>query len=86
MSKVSDARKRALNGTEGKTQYEIQKASNERYLAKQDNIVTRVPKGERDIQKAYAAQKGKSLNAFITDLVHGDMDAAGFDYTVPKEE
>ena len=86
MSKVSDARKRALNGTEGKTQYEIQKASNERYLAKRDNIVTRVPKGERDIWKAYAAQKGKSLNAFITDLVHGDMDAAGFDYTVPKEE
>ena len=45
-----------------------------------------VPKGERDIWKAYAAQKGKSLNAFITDLVHDDMDAAGFDYTVPKDD
>ena len=86
MSKESDERKRRLNGTVNKTQYEIQKASNERYLAKFDNVVTRVPKGERDIWKVYAAQKGKSLNAFITDLVHSDMDKAGFDYTLPKED
>lgn len=85
MSKKSDVRKRLLNGTNAKSQYEVQKASNERYLAKQDNIVTRVPKGERDLWKSYATQKGKSLNAFITELVHNEMDKDGFDYSISEQ-
>lgn len=85
MSKESDARKRALNGTNGKSQYEVQKANNERYLAKQDNIVIRVPKGERDLWKEYAAKQSKSLNAFITELVHNKMDKDGFDYSIPEK-
>ena len=86
MSKVSDARKRALNGTEGKTQYEIQKASNERYLAKQDNIVTRVPKGEREKWKEFAAQNDTSLQQLIIGMMHDAMDKAGFDYSVDSNE
>ncbi|MGI6179516.1 hypothetical protein [Butyricicoccus intestinisimiae] len=69
-----------------KSRYEVNKASWNRYMDKMADIKIRVPKGERDIWKVYAAQKGKSLNAFITDLVHSDMDKAGFDYTLPKED
>ncbi len=84
MSEESIKRKRTLNGL--KTKYETNKASAQRYRKKTETMQLVVPKGERDIWKAYAAQKGKSLNAFITDLVHRDMDAAGFDYTLPKED
>ena len=84
MSSESIERKRALNGA--KTKYETNKASAQRYRKKTETMQLVVPKGERDIWKAYAAQKGKSLNAFITDLVHDDMDSAGFDYTVPKDD
>lgn len=84
MSKESVERKRALNGA--KTKYEANKASAQRYRKKTETMQLVVPKGERDIWKVYAAQKGKSLNAFITDLVHSDMDKAGFDYTLPKED
>ena len=69
-----------------KSRYEVNKASWNRYMDKMADIKIRVPKGERDIWKVYAAQNGKSLNAFITDLVHSDMDRVGFDYTLPKED
>lgn len=48
-------------------------ASN-KYRAKaydQVNIV--IPKGAKKIWKTYAAEKGKSLNAYITELVETDM-------------
>ena len=48
-------------------------ASN-KYRAKaydQVNIV--IPKGSKEIWKTYAAEKGKSLNAYITELVEADM-------------
>ena len=86
MSKESDERKRRLNGTVNKTQYEIQKASNERYLAKFDNVVTRVPKGEREKWKEFASQNDTSLQKLIITMMHNAMDKAGFDYTLPKED
>lgn len=48
-------------------------ASN-KYRAKaydQVNIV--IPKGSKEIWKAFAAGKGKSLNAYITELVEADI-------------
>lgn len=48
---------------------------NKRYLTeKVETIAVRVPKGEKAVIKAHAAQKGKSLNAYVVDLIHADMD------------
>ena len=38
-----------------------------------DDIRLRVKKGERDVIKAYAESQGKSLNAYINDLIKADM-------------
>ena len=42
-----------------------------------DDIKVRVKKGERDKIKAFAESRGKSLNSYIIDLIHQDMDNAG---------
>lgn len=83
MSKESLDRRRALNGA--KTKYETNKASAQRYRKKTETMQLVVPKGERDLWKAYAVQKGKSLNAFITELVHTEMDKDGFDYSLSEK-
>lgn len=72
MSKESDARKRALNGSTAKTPYQQQKQAIARYHAKLENITVRVPQGARDVWKQAAAAHGKSLNAYLTDLIHAD--------------
>ena len=49
--------------------YEQRKASNERYLATQDEMKIRVPKGIKDVWRAAAEQSGMSLQKFIIAAV-----------------
>ena len=72
MSKESDERKRRLNGTTAKTPYQQKKQANARYNAKFDDIKIRVPKGARDVWKQAAEAHGKSLNSYLTELIHTD--------------
>ena len=39
-----------------------------------DDIRLRVKKGERELIKAHAEKQGKSLNAYINDLIKADME------------
>lgn len=84
MSKESDERKRRLNG---KVDRKIAvRESVKRYNAKLDDIKFRVPKGEREKWKEFAAQNDTSLQQLIITMMHDAMDKAGFDYTLPKED
>lgn len=48
--------------------------SKDNYLKeKVDTFVIRVPKGEKALIKEYASKQGKSLNAYVVDLIHADM-------------
>lgn len=38
-----------------------------------DQLQLRVKKGEKEIIKAFAESKGKSLNQFVTDLIYKEM-------------
>ncbi len=59
---------------------------NKRYLTeKVETIAVRVPKGEKAIIKAYAEKKGKSLNAYVVDLIHSDMSSDDIIEYVPDE-
>ena len=49
------------------------KATTKYIKANLDDIKFRVPKGTREIYKAYAETQGKSLNAYIVDLIEADM-------------
>ena len=47
-----------------------QAKATQRYMAKAyDRVAFIVPKGERDILKAYAADRGESLNGFISRAI-----------------
>ena len=84
MSKESDERKRRLNG---KVDRKIAvRESVKRYNSKLDDIKFRVPKGEREKWKEFAAQNDTSLQQLIIGVMHDAMDKAGFDYTLPKED
>lgn len=53
-------------------------AGNKRYLQnKVDDIKIRVPKGEKEKIRQYAAARGKSLNAFIVGLIRSEMEKGG---------
>lgn len=53
---------------------EAQKKATAKYMKNNlDDIKVRVPKGKREVYKAYAESKGKSLNAFIIDLIEKEM-------------
>ncbi len=53
---------------------EAQKRSADKYLKeKVEDIRIRVPKGQKQIIKDYAAAQGKSLNQFILDLINNEM-------------
>lgn len=53
---------------------EAQKKATAKYMKnKLDDIKVRVPKGKREVYKAYAERKGKSLNALIIELLEKDM-------------
>ena len=48
---------------------------NKRYLTeKVETIAVRVPKGEKAVIKAHAERQNKSLNSYVVDLIHSDMD------------
>lgn len=53
---------------------EAQKKATAKYMKnKLDDIKVRVPKGKREVYKAYAERQGKSLNALIIELLEKDM-------------
>lgn len=53
---------------------EAQKKATAKYMKnKLDDIKVRVPKGNREVYKAHAERKGKSLNALIIELLEKDM-------------
>lgn len=39
-----------------------------------DRLHVSVPKGQREVIKAHAEKKGKSLNSYINDLIKEDME------------
>lgn len=46
----------------------------DRYLReKVETFLVRVPKGEKEQIQAFAKAKGKSLNAYVVDLIRADM-------------
>ena len=49
--------------------YEQRKESNERYLAKLDRVVFRVPLGEKERIQEHAKRMGESANAFLVRAV-----------------
>ena len=51
---------------------EARKRANENYLKTQDEIRIRIPKGQKAEIQAYAKAQGKSLNAYIVELIHAD--------------
>lgn len=46
---------------------------NEFIKQKYDRINLTVPKGQKEVIKAYAESHGKSVNAYINDLIEEDM-------------
>lgn len=49
--------------------------SKDRYLKeKVDRLQITIPKGERERIKEFAKAQGKSLNAFVVDLIHEAME------------
>mgnify|MGYP000906668489 FL=1 len=53
---------------------EAQKKATAKYMKNNlDDIKVRVPKGKREVYKAHAEHKGKSLNALIIELLEKDM-------------
>ena len=53
---------------------EAQKKATSKYISKAyDQVSLRMPKGKREVYKAYAERKGKSLNALIIELIEKDM-------------
>lgn len=69
-----------------KSRYEVNKDSWNRYMDKMADIKIRVPKGEREKWKEFAAQNGTSLQQLIIGMMHDAMDKAGFDYSVDSNE
>jgi uncharacterized protein (DUF1778 family) len=55
--------------------YEQRKEANERYLAKQDDIKIRAPKGTKELWKAAADAAGVSMNQFVRDAVDAAISA-----------
>lgn len=51
--------------------------SKDRYLKeKVETFVVRVPKGEKSVIQERAKAVGKSLNSYILDLIHDDINNA----------
>ncbi len=48
--------------------------SKDKYLKeKVDTVLIRVPKGQKQVIQDYAKSKGKSLNAFVCDLIQDEI-------------
>jgi len=49
--------------------------ANKKYLTeKVDTLQIRVPKGQKDIVKEFAKSRGKSLNAFVLELINREIE------------
>ena len=59
--------------------YKYNKKYAEAYEAKQDRVVVRVPKGQKDAIKEYAASRGESVNAVICRLINAELNATKAD-------
>ena len=55
------------------TKFNPTKYKNDFQKQKYDRLIVNVPKGEGDAIKAHAKKKGKSLNGYVVDLIHADM-------------
>lgn len=55
--------------------YEQRKEANERYLATQDEIKIRAPKGTKDRWRAAAGVEGLSLQKFVIAAVEAAVEA-----------
>lgn len=52
-----------------------QMTASNKYRAKAyDQVNLTIPKGTKEIWKAFAAKQGKSLNAYISELVESDIN------------
>lgn len=49
------------------------RAKNKYNAAKYERIALVVPKGKKDIIKAYAQSKGESLNSFVNKAIDNEM-------------
>lgn len=59
----------------------------DKYLKeKVDTFVVRVAKGEKEKIQEYAKSLGKSLNAYITELIQSDMNGEIISKAAPKKE
>lgn len=56
---------------------EAQKKAISKYDQKFKRIVIRVPLGKDKEIEAFAKAKGKSVNAYITELIKKDMESGG---------
>lgn len=54
----------------GKTSWQVKQKYNDKAY---DKIYLTVPKGQKDIIKAYAESKGMSVNGYINKLIEEDM-------------
>lgn len=52
----------------------IQESKNRYNKEKLDRFLVSVPKGQKAEIQAYAKAQGKSLNAYIVELIRADMD------------
>ena len=59
------------------------KASNKYNSKAYDRVSLMLPKGNRDVIRAYAESKGMSLNGYINKLIADDMGEA---LTDPKQQ
>lgn len=53
---------------------QAQKKAFAKYIEKLDEIRIRMPKGKKDIIKAYAESRGESVNAFVNRAIDEAME------------
>lgn len=54
---------------------EAQKRATQKFIKEnRDRLELLLPKGKKEEYRAFAATKGKSLNAYIIDLIEKDME------------
>lgn len=88
MNELAKQRKQTMNGVKNPSEHaaELNRARVKKHQAKLDDIKFRVPKGEREKWKEFAAQNGTSLQQLIIGMMHDAMDKVGFDYSVDSNE
>lgn len=88
MNEIAKQRKQTMNGVKNPSEHaaELNRARVKKHQAKLDDIKFRVPKGEREKWKEFAAQNDTSLQQLIIGMMHDAMDKAGFDYSVDSNE